>query len=225
MDHIPIHHNNEIAQSESASGKPLARYWMHEAFVNITGEKISKSLGNDIYLSDLVEKGYHPLALRYFFLQAHYRSPINFTWEALAASNEALHRLWKLARETREEARGKIRHTDDSRRVIALLRDDLATPAALALVWEALRDDALDPAEAWGVVAAAEPVLGLGLMNSPQTMRTPIPEDVQALARDRDAARSARDFKKSDELRIHIENRGYRVEDSASGTVVTRRPG
>ena len=225
MDHIPVHHNNEIAQSESANDKPLARYWLHEAFVNIESEKISKSLGNDIYLSDIEERGYHPLSLRYFFLQAHYRSPMNFTWEALGAANEALHRLWKLAREAKEAAKGRALPSDTSRRVIAHLRDDLSTPAALALVWEAIKDEDLDPPEVWGVITAAEPVLGLGLMNPPSPTAAVIPEEIQALARERDAARKEKDFARSDELRIHIEQRGYRVEDGENGTVVTRRPG
>jgi len=225
MDHIPVHHNNEIAQSESANGRALARYWLHEAFVNIENEKISKSLGNDIYLSDVVERGYHPLSLRYFFLQAHYRSPMNFTWEALGAANEALSRLWKLTREAKESAKGRALPSDTSRKVIAHLRDDLSTPVALALVWEALKDDDLDPPQVWGVIVAAEPVLGLMLTNPPRITHSPIPEDIQTLARERDIAREAKDFARSDEIRIHIEHRGYRVEDTPSGTVVVRKPG
>lgn len=224
MDHIPVHHNNEIAQSEAANGRPLARYWLHEAFVNIGTEKISKSLGNDIYLSDIEERGYHPLALRYFFLQAHYRSPMNFTWEALGAANEALMRLWKLAEEAKTAAKDRALPSDTSRRVIAHLRDDLSTPMALALVWEALKDEDLDPPQVWGVLVAAEPVLGLLLTTPPRTS-SPIPEDIQALARERDEARLNKDFDRSDQIRIHIEERGYRVEDTANGTVVTRRPG
>ncbi|MEK7511224.1 MAG: cysteine--tRNA ligase [Patescibacteria group bacterium] len=225
MDHIPVHHNNEIAQSEVANNKPLARYWLHEAFVNIESEKISKSLGNDIYLSDIEERGYHPLALRYFFLQAHYRSPMNFTWEALGAANEALTRLWKLSKEAKEAAKGRALPSDTSRKVIAHLRDDLATPQALALVWEALKDEDLDAPQVWGVLVAAEPVLGLSLMNPPSRTGLAIPEEIQALARERDTARQNKDFAHSDELRIHIEERGYRVEDTENGTVVTKRPG
>ncbi len=230
MDHIPVHHNNEIAQSEVVNERPLARFWMHEAFVTMQEEKISKSLGNDIYLSDIIERGYHPLSLRYFFLQAHYRSPISFTWEALTASNEALHRLWKLVSEAKLAAKGRTQSTDESRKMVALLRDDLATPAALALLWECIKDEDLDPAEVWGVIAAAEPVLGLSLLNppvsAPRTLTgTDIPQEIQELLTKRELARQAREFAAADELRIHIENRGYHVEDSASGAIVTRRPG
>src|SRR3989344_5210432 len=81
-DHIAVHHNNEIAQSESATGRTFVHYWMHSAFLNMGSEKISKSLGNSVYLSEIIEKGFHPLALRYFFLQAHYRTPLSFSWDA-----------------------------------------------------------------------------------------------------------------------------------------------
>lgn len=225
MDHIPVHHNNEIAQSESANGRQLARYWLHEAFVNIESEKISKSLGNDVYLSDIEAKGYHPLALRYFFLQAHYRSPMNFTWEALGAADEALHRLWKLAGEAKEASKGRALPSDMSRRVVAHLRDDLGTPQALALVWEALRDEDLDAPQVLGVLVAAEPVLGLRLLDPPRSTPIAIPADILALAKERDIARENKDFARSDELRIHMEDRGYRVEDTTLGTVVVRRPG
>jgi cysteinyl-tRNA synthetase len=89
IDHIPVHHNNEIAQSESVLGHPFVHYWMHSAFLTIEGQKISKSLGNTIYLSEIIERGYHPLALRYFFLQAQYSSSISFSWDTLAGAQEA----------------------------------------------------------------------------------------------------------------------------------------
>ncbi|MEK7099943.1 MAG: class I tRNA ligase family protein, partial [Patescibacteria group bacterium] len=232
MDHIPVHHNNEIAQSESISGKPLARYWLHNAFLNIESEKISKSLGNDIYLSDITAKGFHPLALRYFFLQAHYRSPLNFTWDALAAANEALTRLWRLAATAKEEAKGRTKPSDESRRMVALLRDDISTPQALALLWSAIKDEDLDATHVWGVIEAAEPVLGLSLTHPPVSSGAPatltgtnIPAAIQELLTTRELARQARDFARADELRIHIEERGYHVEDGPSGTIVTKRPG
>ncbi|HEX5774808.1 MAG TPA: cysteine--tRNA ligase [Candidatus Paceibacterota bacterium] len=225
MDHIPIHHNNEIAQSEMANGRPLARYWLHGAFLNVESEKISKSLGNSIYLSGIEERGYHPLALRYLFLQAHYRSPMDFNWEALGAANEALHRLWRLTREAKADSKGRSLPSDESRRMVAILRDDLATPQALALLWEAVKDEDLDPAEVWGVIEAAEPVLGL-LLTNPPAAPSPValPADIQALAENRDEARKDKDFARADEIRMHIEERGYRVEDGPSGTVVTPRP-
>lgn len=224
MDHIPVHHNNEIAQSESVHERPLARFWIHGAFLNIDGERFAKSENRVIYVSDIEEHGYHPLALRYLFLQAHYRSPLNFTWEALGAAHEALQRLWRLTREAKAASRGKSAPSDASRRLTALLRDDLGTPQALALLWEAIKDEDLDAPEVWGVIEAAEPVLGLLLTNPPTKAVATLPADIEALARERDAARQNRDFARADALRVHIEERGYRVEDGPSGTIVTPLP-
>lgn len=227
MDHIAVHHNNEIAQSESANGRPLSRYWMHLSFLTVSGDKISKSLKNDVYLSEIIERGYHPLALRYFFLQAHYRTPLSFSWEALDAANQALHNLWKLAEEVGTDAKGVAQESDASRRIVAILRDDLATPQGLAYLWECLKDDALSARQAWGVVTAAEPILGLMLTNPPVRTRpytlAELPEDIQALVREREAARKAKNYLDSDRIRIHLEERGYRVDDGPSGQVI--RPG
>jgi len=225
MDHIPVHHNNEIAQSETVTGKPLARFWLHEAFITIEGEKISKSLGNEILLSDITERGFHPLALRYFYLQASFRTPISFSWETLAAMNEALLRLWKLAREVHVESKGKPSNSDAQRRMIAILRDDIATPAALALLWETLRDEDIAPSVQLGVLLAADAVLGLELANPPAgdaiVATSDLPNEVQLLILKRDEARAAKEYALSDELRQELETRGYRVDDGPSGTIVT----
>lgn len=226
MDHIPVHHNNEIAQSEVVSGRPLANFWLHEAFVTLKDEKISKSLGNDVYLSDIIEKGFHPLALRYFFLQAHYRTPLSFTWEALEASSVALTKLWRLCAEVKVES-GEIAANSEVRdQVITALRDDLGTPQALAILWETLKDEDVSARIKWGVITAAEEVLGLCLTNTPKAPGAlsfeELPQEVRMLVGQRSAAREAKDFAKSDELRIHIQNSGYHVEDSASGPVFTK---
>lgn len=228
MDLISVHHNNEIAQSESANGCPLARYWVHGAFLTIGGDKISKSLKNDIYLSDIEERGIHPLALRYFFLQAHYRTPLSFSWEALEASQEALTRLWKNCEEVGADAKGEAKASDASRRIVAILREDLSTPQALAYLWECLKDDTLTAKEAWGVVVAADGVLGLSLVNPPVRTRpfalSELPDDIQALVKERDAARKEKNYLDADRIRIHLEDRGYRVEDGPSGTLLSPLP-
>jgi cysteinyl-tRNA synthetase len=225
MDHIPIHHNNEIAQSEGASGRQFVRYWMHHAFLTMEHEKVSKSLGNVVYLSEIVERGYHPLALRYLFLQAHYRSPISFTWESLAAANEGLHRLWKEVLELKEMSKSISAPSELQDRMITLLRDDLATPQALALLWEAIRDETLPPKQAWGVIMAADAVLGLNLVDTPH-LRGAAPEVplmVENLVAERETARERGDYAESDRLRIHIENSGYHVDDTPSGPVLTKK--
>ncbi len=222
MDHIPVHHNNEIAQSECANGKPLARYWLHEAMITIEGEKISKSLGNVVLLSDIEAKGYSPLALRYFYLQASFRTPVSFSWEALKASNTGLESLWKLSSDVLQEASDKPKASRKEREFIALVRDDLSTAPALALLRSALKDDELSPSEKHSLLIAAESVFGLSLLNPSTPEVAIIPEDIQALIEERDRAREQKDYARSDELRIHIENRGYAVEDSPTGTKVSR---
>ncbi len=228
IDHIAIHHNNEIAQSEGVFEKPFVRYWMHVAFLNIDGEKISKSLKNDFYVSDLVTKGIHPLALRYFFLQAHYRSPISFTWEALTASNEALHRLWKLSASVLVASKGISTATVAQTKIRTLLNDDIGTPQALAYLWEVVRDDELNAKEKRGVIEAAEPILGLSLLNPPEHARQltlkELPDDLQDLAKAREKARANRDFEKADALRMKLKTRGYHVDDGPEGPIFTLIP-
>jgi cysteinyl-tRNA synthetase len=219
MDHIPVHHNNEIAQSESVSGRTFARYWLHSAFLTVEDERIGKSVGNALYLSDITARGFHPLALRYFFLQANYRTPLSFSWEALAASAEALSRLWKLTRTIKEESKGGAVYGEESERIRALAADDLGTPRVIAALWEIVRSDELSSKKMWGAVETAEAVLGLSLTKPPftQTVQAAVPPEVVQMAHDREAARQAQDYVRADELRIHIENRGYAVEDSPSG--------
>ena len=222
-DHIGVHHNNEIAQSENANGKPLARIWMHHAFLTIAGEKIAKSAGNTYVLDDVRAKHIDPLALRYFFMQAHYKTPLSFTWEALAASQEALMRLWKRTQEVKTLAEGTSEPSAASLKIEAYLRDDLAIPQALASLNDALRDTTLSPTQVWGAIEAAEGVLGLSLTNPPKGTLTlqELPPEVQKLALEREEARTSKDFARSDELRIHIQNSGYQVDDGPSGTIYT----
>jgi cysteinyl-tRNA synthetase len=228
IDHIAIHHNNEIAQSESVLHKSFVRYWMHGAFLNLEGERFSKSENRVVFVSDIVGRGIHPLALRYFFLQAHYSSPISFSWDALSASNEALNRLWRLSATIAIESKGVSTQTGASARMRALLNDDLSTPQALALLWETLRDEDVTPKEKLAVIEAAEPVLGLSLLNPPESarQRTPeeLPADIQNLIKDREKARISHDFEKADTIRAKLQNRGYRVEDSPSGPLLTLDP-
>lgn len=225
IDHISIHHNNEIAQSEGASGRPFVKFWIHGAFLTMDNAKASKSVGNVIYLREVMARGINPLALRYLFLQAHYRSSLSFSWEALNASNTALSNLWRLAERTKKESKGIAAPSEIRDSLVALLRDDLGTPKALALLWETLKDEELSAKIQWGVLSAAEEVLGLELTTPPRTMSTgaaETPKQVQELVEERELARKERDFAKADELRIHILNWGYAVEDGPNGPVLTK---
>jgi cysteinyl-tRNA synthetase len=228
-DHIAVHHNNEIAQSEAASGRTFVHYWMHFAFLTIQGEKISKSLKNEIYLSDIATKGFHPLALRYFFLQAHYRTPLAYSWDALAAAASALERLWALSRSLKEESGGKSARSEVRDRFLAAVRDDLGTPQALGILWEALRSEEYAPDEKWGLIEDADAHLGLSLITPPVTANSlssiphqDIPSEVQDMLEQRERAREAKEFGVADQIRRDIAIRGYHVDDGPNGPVLTR---
>ena len=224
-DHVSTHHNNEIAQSEAANGRTFVHYWMHNAFLTVGGEKISKSLGNVFYLSDIVAKGFHPLALRYFFLQAHYRTPLSFSWDALGASASALTRLSKLSREVAEES-GRVSTSSEARvRFLAAMRDDLGTPQALGILWDALKSEDYAPKEKWGLLEDADAHFGLSLTDPLPDAHTEtnIPEHIQEMLARRGAARASGDFTEADRIRGDIENSGYRVDDGPDGPTLERK--
>lgn len=233
IEHIPVHHNNEIAQSEAAIGKkPFSRFWMHRAHVQLDGAKISKSDGNVVYLSDIIERGYHPLALRYLFFGAHYRTPANFTWEALDAAQRSLVNLW-LIRLSKQDVKAEPAPEQWMRAFRARINDDLDTAGALAVLWQAVREGAYSDAEILGILEEADKVLGLRL-SAPDPdakklaaaeIRTPlrvdeIPAEIRSLIADRDAARAKRDFATADTLRDKITELGYTLEDATTGPKV-----
>jgi len=224
-DHIAVHHNNEIAQSEAASGRTFVHYWMHNAFLNMGNEKLSKSLGNVVYLSDVVAKGFHPLALRYFFLQAHYRTPLSFSWDALAGAQSALERLWNLSRDIAIESKCKSTSSESRGRFLATIRDDLATPQALGILWDSLKSEEFSPEEKWGLIEDADAHLGLSIVNPPESStltEVDIPEEIREMLIRRETARISKDFGEADRIRGEIENSGYRVDDGPKGAVLTR---
>ncbi len=229
IDHIPVHHNNEIAQSECVLGHPFVHYWMHVAFLTIEGHKISKSIGNTVYLSDITARGFHPLALRYFFLQAHYSSTISFSWDSISAAHEAgWRRVGRHRASILIDSKGIAVPTDAQKEFTHLLHDDLATPQALAYLWEVIRDEDVLPKEKLGLLQTAEEIFGLSLLNPPETARKravdELPHDIQSLVKDREKARLSHDFTKADTIRAKLQNRGYRVEDGPNGPLLTIVP-
>ena len=213
-DLVPIHHNNEIAQAESLTGKQFVRYWLHNAFITIEGKKVSKSLGNTIYLTQLADRGISPRALRYLYLTAHYRTPMNFTWEAAEAANTALNRLTKFYYESKN-SRSDLLDKDFLKEFYAAIANDLDTPKALALVWENIKT--LNRA----TLAEADKILGLGLAevrpSQKIAVKKEIPAEVQKWVAEREAARAAKDFARSDALRAQIEAAGFEVKDTPEG--------
>lgn len=222
IEHIPVHHTNEIAQTENARENGMARFWLHNNHLQIDGTKISKSLGNVVNLSDIEEKGFSPLALRYFYLGAHYSSEQNFTWEALEDSARSLRKLRERARQIRNpniEIRNNI-HERYQKQFKEHLFDDLNTPQALAVVWEMLKDDSVTDDEKYATLMGFDRVLGLKLDALEEVN---IPEDVQKLVEAREKARQSNNFEKADKLRKEIEAKGFEVRDTDEGSEVTEK--
>ncbi len=224
IDHIPVHHNNEIAQAEAATGKQYVRYWMHNEFITIEGKKVSKSLGNTIYLSQLQDKGIASRALRYLYLTAHYRSPINFTWESVEGADAALKRLQRTYHELPKAGRPDSQFLEEFYKAMS---NDLDTPKALASVWDMLKNDAIQPADKKASLIEADRILGLGLSDSRPiqklTIKADLPEGIQALLDARESARAHKDFEKADEMRQEIESAGYELKDTPDGPQVMKK--
>lgn len=208
VDHIPVHHENEIAQSETAYGVPYANYWMHVEFLTVDGQKMSKSLGNTYTLDNLRERGIDPLALRYFFLGAHYRTKQNFTWEAIQAAQNALEKIRRTVRSWDEPSDGIAEIEQGFRKKI---EDDLNTPEALAVLWKLMDADYGSAAKA-STILFMDKVFGLGLK---QSVSKPlmIPVDIKNIADARWEARQRGDWDTSDNLREVLEGKGWQVLD------------
>ena len=207
------HHENEIAQSEAATGKvPFVHYWIHGAFLNIDSDKMSKSLANFYTLRDLAEHHISPLAYRYWLLTSHYRSPVNFTWEASGAAQTTLDKLYDIWRNLGEE----IGIVSDSYRFrfLEATNNDLNLPQAIALVWELVRDFNLSKADIKATLLEFDKVLGL---NFAQLKAIEIPAEVTARLAEREQARQAKDWSRADQLRQEIEAKGFVVDDTDSG--------
>ena len=213
VDHIPIHHTNEIAQSEAATGKPFVNYWLHGEFLLMNSAKMAKSDGSFITLRDLSQRGIHPLDYRYHCLTAHYRKQLDFTWEALEASKIARRRL-KDSTASLLKFPIKPACADSVAAFRAALEDDLNMPEVLSVVWNDLRNAALPEGARASFLKMAEGVLGLGIFESEKENVSP---EIAELLRQRDEARKKRDFSLSDSLRKELSEKGILVEDSPSG--------
>lgn len=230
----PIHHNNEIAQSECATGKKFARYWMHGAFLNLKGGKMSKSAGGFITLDGIKEAGFSPLSYRYFLLGSHYRTQTDYSVDILQQAEEGLNNLIDVisrfdtaALETKnldENLAGKTQaFVEEFNSYIA---DDLNTSKGLALLWIVVKDPKLTSEEKVHVVAAADKVFGLNLIESAisrASTRSEVPEKIKELADKREAARQSKDWKAADVARNEIEASGYTIKDGPSGYIIERK--
>ncbi len=216
IDHIAIHHTNEIAQSESATGKKFVNFWVHHNFLVVEGIKMSKSLGNFITVQELIEKGYDPLALRYLYLQTHYRQEMNFTWEALDGSTVSLKKLrGHFSQNTPTSA-----NLSWMEKFMSALNDDLSTPKALGVAWEMVKAD-FSSGEKNATLLEMDKILGLGLDRKADAVS--IPQVILNLVKQRDTFRKAGDWVTSDELRKKIEDLGFMLEDNKEGSRIIKK--
>jgi len=242
IDHIPVHHTNEIAQAECAGAHhPWVNYWLHGEFLLINDGKMSKSEENFITLDTILEKGYSPLAYRYFLLQAHYRKQLNFTWEALEAAENGLKNAYSKVKSIKnlieEQKKDKIyidwiqnnklgnnKLENDKNEIEIYYRQnffeviyhDLNTPAALALLWDLLTNKKILPDLIYQTVLEFDEILGLGLKNV-KLESVEIPSEVEQLAQKRLSARKEKNWGESDRLRDEINRLGFDIDDTSDG--------
>jgi len=228
IEHVPVHHTNEIAQSEAANGVKFVNYWLHNEHLLANDVKMAKSAGTAYSLAEVKAKRYEPLALRCFFLSAHYRSKQNFSWEALAASAASLKKMQNKIKELKETVKlsaEKIEATDINEhyrgQFIAAIEDDDNIPQALAVLWETLKDDKLTADETLATVFDFDRVLGLELTKV-KLDKTAVPKKIQALIDNRQKFREVGDFAEADKIREKIEQLGYEIKDTPNGVVVNK---
>jgi cysteinyl-tRNA synthetase len=232
IDHIPIHHTNEIAQSEGATGKKWVNYWLHNEFLVTSGGKMAKSKGGFLTLQVLIDEGYDALDYRYFLLGAQYRSQLQFSYEALdsgrASRKSLVERIIALKEKagcaTPGEAPASLGAKASSyiEAFAEHICQDLATPRALAELWGLLRDDDVPPAEALAAAYKMDEVLGLGLSEAKRaeaaTVDPALAAEIEGLIAERSAAKKAKDWARADAIRAQLKSKGVLLEDGPAGT-------
>lgn len=226
IDHINVHHTNEIAQSEAATGKKWVNYWLHGEFLVMNKEKMAKSAGNFLTLEVLKEKGYDPLDYRYFCLAGHYRSQLQFSWESLDGARTA--RLGIIEKLKLLYINGKsynipieggaLKYKEEFK---ASIDDDLNCPKVLAVFWTMLKDSTLSAEEKIALSFDFDRITALSIkeqLEKGESVEEEIPESVKQLAEDRSEARKRKDFKEADRLRDEIATLGYEIKDTPNGT-------
>ena len=223
IDHIPTHHENEIAQSKGATGKIPAKYWMHCNYLQVNGGKMSKSLGNVYTISTLIEKGINPLAFKLFCFSSHYRNKINFTFEGIESANKAYARLkegYNKHREGTEQVDENIVN-DFKQKFEEAINDDLNMPMAMGIVWDIIKYPIKSKKFA-DLLDKFDEVLGLKIAEKDKNTNNVIPDNVMKLVEERKLARESKEWEKSDILRDEIQKLGYIVKDTKNGTEITK---
>ncbi len=234
IDHISIHHTNEIAQAEAATDKQFVKYWVHHAFLTVEGEKMSKSIGNTYTVEDVKEKGFDPMSLRYLYLQTHYRQEMNFTWQALEAAQTALKKLWDEAqvfgaysqstpddREPSDVVKKRFEEFVDS------INDDLNMPRALAALHSGLKEKETD-FDVLYLLGKTDPILGLNFISNGKKLwenheeKFGLPKEVKELINKREEMRKAGNYGEADKIRNEISEFGFTLEDSPTGVKIKK---
>jgi cysteinyl-tRNA synthetase len=229
IDHLPVHHTNEIAQNEATFGHKTVNYWVHGAFLLVNGGRMGKSLGNAYTISEIEKRGFDPLAFRYFVFSAGYRQPLNFTWQALEGSATAYENLIQKTSDL-IAAPLQIDKNKLSKEYAAkfqnLVSDDISMPEALSLVWEMMKVKDIPREIKLNTLSKFDEVLGLSLIEKALIQKSKelnIPEEIISLAKERDLARNNKDWKKSDEVRKQILELGFEIKDTDSGAKILPR--
>jgi cysteinyl-tRNA synthetase len=215
VDHISIHHTNEITQSEACTGEKFVNYWLHGEFLIDETGKMSKSKGEFLRLQTLIDKGYNPLYFRYLCLGTHYRKRLLFSWEILDQAKSAHRRLWKKVIEIKNSP--DYSGTNDAKGVYArefheAINDDLNMPEAIAVLWDALKSNNVKNSSKLELVRSFDKVLGISL-DKAKEQKEEIPEEVTTLVNRRVEAKKNKDWKLADELRNRVKEMGYEIVD------------
>lgn len=217
-DHLPIHHPNEIAQSEAATGKkPFAKYWLHVAFLMVDGKKMSKSLENFYTVADIEGKGFDPISLRYLYLGAHYRDPLNFTWDSLTASQNAVKKLRSLIAGLKSQTERTVLSEEKEKKIdsfrndfMTAINDDLNTPKALATLWSMLGSN-IPSGDKYDLAMSFDEILGLKLN---EANLKEIPENIKVLIEKRNTLRAEGKYEEADKIREEILAKGFSLNDT-----------
>jgi cysteinyl-tRNA synthetase len=214
IDHIPIHHTNEIAQSEAATGKKFVNYWLHGEFLTFKGEKISKSKGGLYTISELEKKQFNPLSYRYLNFITHYRDPLSFSLESLQSAQDAYFRLKNIVADIKDDKRINRKYLNQ---FASAINNDLDMPKALSILWGLVRDK-----KAQGklrTIKGMDKIFGLNLL---EKEKIKIPKAIKKLIAEREQAREDKNFAKSDQLRDQIKSLGYSIEDTSEGQKIKK---
>jgi len=223
IDHIQIHHTNEIAQAKALFNKNLSNYWLHGEFLNFKGGKMAKSEGGIITIDKLIQKGFDPLSYRYLCLTAHYRSPLSFSWQSLASAQKSFYSLKEKFAELKKDKKNSGKNIKKEEEYLKKFRklicNDLDTPQALALLWKILKDKNISSGQKYSLLLEFDKVFGL---NISKKTKEEIPAEIARLALTREKLRKEKQWQKADEVRKKVEKMGYSIEDTKQGSKIKK---